>query len=141
MENNMLTIPVYLESQPAMGAKPELHLKERMNSVTVELYILDRTGLSDLLSKTCVVSGRLPGGERFFYRTTLVGDWGRYRVSIYNRYVRMMCQTAGTYECNLTVLDARSASVTEDTFMDYDAHTVLPFTVIVEKAARRTGNA
>lgn len=137
-ENSMLTIPVYLEAQPGMGAKPELHLKERMNSVIVELYILDRTGLSDILSKTCVIRGTLPGGERLFMRSSVVGDWGRYKVTLYNYNAKKMCATAGTYECTLTVLDTTSP-VNENNFMDCDMQTVLPFTVVVEKTARRTG--
>ena len=136
--NSMLTIPVYLETSPGMGAKPELHLKERMNSTVVELFILDRTGLSDILSKTCVIRGTLPGGEKLFLRGTLTGDWGRYKVSIYAANVKKMCVTAGTYECTLSVLNVNTP-VTEDNFMDYDMLTVLPFIVVVEQTARRTG--
>ena len=133
----MLKIPVYLEAQPGMRTKPELHLKERMGSVTVELFILDRTGLSDIMGKTCVISGTLPGGEKLFIRSSLVADWGRYKVSIYNSNVKKMCKTAGKYECTLSVLDNGNASVNESNFTDYDTHTVLPFTVVVEQTARR----
>ena len=139
--NNMLILPVYLEAQPAMGAKPELHLKEGMGAVNVDLYILDRTGLTNVLAKRCVVKAVLPDGSKLFFTAFTTAEWGKFRIRIGTANVRKMCEVPGTYDCTVSILNTGSASVNANNYMEYDMLTVLPFRVIVSEAARRGEDA
>lgn len=139
--NSMLTIPVYLEAQPAMGIYPELHLKEKMTGVVAELFILDREGLTDVLWRMCVITGTRPDGSRLFFTSSTTGDWNRFKVRIGASNLSKMCEVTGRYKCELTIINSRNVMITEDNYMDFPIQTVLPFMVVVDRAAGRDVNA
>ena len=138
---NMLVITVYLQAQPGMGVRPELHLKQRMGSVCVDLYLPETEGLVDAGSKRCVIRGTRPDGSRLFFTSYSLTEWRSIRIRLGAGNVKSMCEVPGTYECTVTVLNTKSASVNQNNFMDYDMLTILPFTVVVSEAARRTEDA
>ena len=139
--NNMLKIPLYLEAQPGLAAKPVLYLKEDMQSVNVELFIVERGFLTTEYGKACVITGTLPDGSRLFLKSTTSGDWGRTKIIIGTANLKKMCQVPGKYKCTVSILDAESTGVSEANYLDYDIVSMLPFWVVVDKAPGREGNA
>ena len=139
--NSMLTIPVYLEAQPAMGIYPELHLKEKMTGTVVEFFILDRADLVDVLWRMCVITGTRPDGSKLFITSSTTGDWNRFKVRLGAANVSKLCTVTGRYKCELTIINSHNVMITENNYMDFPIQTVLPFMVVVDKAAGRDVNA
>jgi hypothetical protein len=52
-----------------------------------------------------------------------------------------MCEVTGRYKCELTIINSRNVMITEDNYMDFPIQTVLPFMVVVDRAAGRDVNA
>ena len=139
--NNMLKIPLYLEAQPGLAAKPVLCLKEDMQSVNVEIFILERDFLTTEYGKVCVITGTLPDGTRLFLKSYTSGDWGRKKIIIGTSGLKKMCSVPGKYKCTVSILDTESNRVSEADYLDYDIVSMLPFWVVVDKAPGREGNA
>jgi len=139
--NNMLTIPLYLEVQPGLGSKPVLYLKENMQSVRVDLFVVERGHLTGDYGRACVIKGTLPDKSRLYIKSSTTGDWGRLKITLWTRDVRKMVTAPGTYECTVTILNASSSEVTEQNHMNFDTVSMLPFTVVVGRAPGRDGNA
>ena len=137
--NNMLTMAIYLDPTPG-GVAPELHLKEGASSVQADLYILDASSFVDAKQKDCVIRGIRPDGSELFRRLyTGVFDT-RLQIHLYQGDVKELAKAAGTYRCTLTLLDT-DVHPTRETYQNYNFVTVLPFTVVVHKKARRDENA
>ena len=136
---NMLTMAIYLDPTPG-GVAPELHLKEGASSVQADLYILDASSFVDAKQKDCVIRGIRPDGSELFRRLyTGVFDT-RLQIHLYQGDVKELAKAAGTYRCTLTLLDT-DVHPTRETYQNYNFVTVLPFTVVVHKKARRDENA
>lgn len=137
--NNMLTLAVYLDPTPG-GVAPELHLKEGASSVQADLFILDASSFVDAKQKDCVIRGIRPDGSELFRRLyTGVYDT-KLQIRLYQGDVKELTKVAGTYRCTLTLLDT-NVHPTRETYQNYNFVTVLPFTVVVHKKARRDENA
>ena len=137
--NNMLTLAIYLDPTPG-GVAPELHLKEGSTSVEADLYILDASSFVDATQKDCVIRGIRPDGSEL-YRRFYTGVFDtRLRIHLYLGDVKELAKVAGTYRCTLTLLDT-NVHPTRETYMNHNFVTVLPFTVVVHKKARRDENA
>ena len=137
--SNMLTMAIYLDPTPG-GVAPELHLKEGASSVQADLYILDASSFVDAKQKDCVIRGIRPDGSELFRRLyTGVFDT-RLQIHLYQGDVKELAKAAGTYRCTLTLLDT-NVHPTRDQYMNHNFVTVLPFTVVVHKTARRDENA
>ena len=54
--------------------------------------------------------------------------------------MKELAKVAGTYRCTLTLLDT-NVHPTRETYMNHNFVTVLPFTVVVHKKARRDEDA
>ena len=136
---NMLTMAIYLDPTPG-GVAPELHLKEGASSVQADLYILDASSFIDAKQKDCVIRGIRPDGSELFRRLyTGVFDT-RLQIHLYQGDVKELAKAAGTYRCTLTLLDT-NVHPTRETYQNHNFVTVLPFTVVVHKKARRDENA
>ena len=136
---NMLTMAIYLDPTPG-GVAPELHLKEGASSVQADLYILDASLFVDAKQKDCVIRGIRPDGSEL-YRRLYTGVFDtRLRIHLYQGDVKELAKVAGTYRCTLTMLDT-NVHPGRDQYMNHNFVTVLPFTVVVHKKARRDENA
>ena len=136
---NMLTMAIYLDPTPG-GVGPELHLKEGCSSVEANLYVLDISSFVNAKQKDCVIRGIRPDGSEL-YRRLFIGSFDtRLQVHLYSGDVKDMAKVAGTYKCNLTLLDTNSHPGRND-YMKHNQVTVLPFTVVVHKKARRDEDA
>lgn len=136
---NMLTLAIYLDPTPG-GVAPELHLKEGSTSVQADLYILDASSFVDAKQKDCVIRGIRPDGSELFRRLyTGIYDT-KLQIRLYQGDVKELAKVAGTYRCTLTLLDT-DVHPTRETYQNYNFVTVLPFTVVVHKKARRDENA
>ena len=136
---NMLTMAIYLDPTPG-GVAPELHLKEGASSVQADLYILDASSFIDAKQKDCVIRGIRPdGSELFLWLFSGIYDT-RLQIHLYQGDVKELAKVAGTYRCTLTLLDT-NVHPTRETYMNHNFVTVLPFTVVVHKKARRDENA
>ena len=136
---NMLTMAIYLDPTPG-GVAPELHLKEGASSVQADLYILDASLFVDAKQKDCVIRGIRPDGSEL-YRRLYTGVFDtRLRIHLYQGDVKELAKVAGTYRCTLTLLDT-NVHPGRDQYMNHNFVTVLPFTVVVHKKARRDENA
>ena len=137
--NNMLTMAIYLDPTPG-GVAPELHLKEGASSVQADLYILDASSFIDAKQKDCVIRGIRPDGSEL-YRRLYTGVFDtRLQIHLYQGDVRELAKVAGTYQCTLSLLDT-NVHPGRDQYMNHNFVTVLPFTVVVHKKARRDENA
>lgn len=136
-QSNMLTMSLHLTAHPAEGIIPELKLKERMNSVNVDLLLPGNMGKAEGEDRTGVVKGILPDGSRLFLAYNALTSYEKTRVRILNGGIRRMCTLPGSYLCTLTILNAYYLNVNENNHTDYDAVTVLPFRAVIEEAARR----
>ena len=137
--NNMLTMAIYLDPTPG-GVAPELHLKEGASSVQADLYILDASSFVDAKQKDCVIRGIRPDGSEL-YRRLYTGVFDtRLQIHLYQGDVKELAKVAGTYRCKLTLLDT-NVHPGRDQYMNHNFVTVLPFTVVVHKKARRDENA
>lgn len=137
--NNMLTMAIYLDPTPG-GVAPELHLKEGASSVQADLYILDASSFVDAKQKDCVIRGIRPDGSEL-YRRLYTGVFDtRLQIHLYQGDVKELAKVAGTYRCTLTLLDT-NVHPSRDQYMNHNFVTVLPFTVVVHKKARRDENA
>ena len=136
---NMLTLAVYLDPTPG-GVAPELHLKEGSTSVQADLFILDASSFVDARQKDCVIRGIRPDGSEL-YRRLYIGFFDtKLQIRLYQGDVKEMAKVAGTYRCTLTLLDT-DVHPNRETYMNHNFVTVLPFTVVVHKKARRDENA
>ena len=136
---NMLTMAIYLDPTPG-GVAPELHLKEGASSVQADLYILDASSFIDAKQKDCVIRGIRPDGSEL-YRRLYTGVFDtRLQIHLYQGDVRELAKVAGTYQCTLSLLDT-NVHPGRDQYMNHNFVTVLPFTVVVHKTARRDENA
>ena len=136
---NMLTMAIYLDPTPG-GVAPELHLKEGASSVQADLYILDASSFIDAKQKDCVIRGIRPDGSEL-YRRLYTGVFDtRLQIHLYQGDVKELAKAAGTYRYTLTLLDT-DVHPTRETYMNHNFVTVLPFTVVVHKKARRDENA
>ena len=136
---NMLTMAIYLDPTPG-GVAPELHLKEGASSVQADLYILDASSFIDAKQKDCVIRGIRPDGSEL-YRRLYTGVFDtRLQIHLYQGDVKELGKVAGTYKCTLSLLDT-NVHPGRDQYMNHNFVTVLPFTVVVHKKARRDENA
>ena len=135
----MLTMAIYLDPTPG-GVAPELHLKEGCSSVEANLYVLDISSFVNAKQKDCVIRGIRPDGSEL-YRRLFIGSFDtRLQIHLYQSDVKDMAKVAGTYKCNLTLLDTNSHPGRND-YMKHNQVTVMPFTVVVHKKARRDEDA
>ena len=105
-----------------------------------DLYILDASSFVDAAQKDCVIRGIRPDGSEL-YRRFYTGVFDTIlRIHLYQRDVKELAKVAGTYRCTLTLLDT-NVHPTRETYMNHNFVTVLPFTVVVHKKARRDENA
>ena len=136
---NMLTMAIYLDPTTG-GVAPELHLKEGASSVQADLYILEASSFIDAKQKDCVIRGVRPDGSEL-YRRLYTGVFDtRLQIHLYQGDVKELAKVAGTYRCTLTLLDT-NVHPGRDQYMNHNFVTVLPFTVVVHKTARRDENA
>ena len=136
---NMLTMAIYLDPTPG-GVAPELHLKEGASSVQADLYILDASSFIDAKQKDCVIRGIRPDGSEL-YRRLYTGVFDiRLQIHLNQGDVKELAKVAGTYRCTLSLLDT-NVHPGRDQYMNHNFVTVLPFTVVVHKKARRDENA
>ena len=135
--SSMLTIPVHLEAHPAQGIVPEVHLKEQMNSVILDLLIAGSMGMDSKKNYTGVIKGILPDGSKLFLSNGVSVTYSRTLVRVFNTGVKQMCTLPGTINCTLTIMPGYYVNVNEKNHMNYDSVTVLPFRIVVEEAARR----
>ena len=130
---NMLTYTVKLDQQPG-GVSPEIHLKQGISSVKINLQVSPRDYITDAGNKASVVKAVLPDGTSFFAAINMGLVHGELTATLFPNDVCRMVSAAGQYRATLTILDTEQATTRKD-YMNRDFQTVLSFTVIVHKAA------
>ena len=131
--NNMLTYAIRL-NQETGGVMPEVHLKQGMTSMRIRLQINPRNHLIDANTKSCVFRAVLPDGTDFFSTGSTSFVDTELTVTLFNQDVERMTRAVGRYRCTLTILDS-AQQANRQNYINRDFLTVLPFTVIVHKAA------
>ena len=87
-----------------------------------------------------MIRGIRPDGSEL-YRRLYTGVFDtRLQIHLYQGDVKELAKVAGTYRCTLSLLDT-NVHPTRETYMNHNFVTVLPFTVVVHKKARRDENA
>ncbi len=135
MANEMLTITLHLDLLPG-GVSPELHLKEGSSNVAVNLLVLRSKDLVGAKGIRCVIRGIRADGEEIFLTAFSGSSDSKVQVTLTSSDVKKLAGVAGTYKCNLTMLDTGN-SVNRETYKNYNFLTVLPFTVVIHEKARR----
>ena len=131
--NTMLIYAIKLDQETG-GVLPEVHLKQGMTSMRIRLQISPRDHLVNAYNKAVVFRAVLPDGTDFFTTgsTSLVDT--ELTATLFNQDVERMTRAVGKFRCTLTILDS-AQQATRQNYMNRNFLTVLPFTVIVHKAA------
>ena len=124
----MLTLTTDLDIQPG-DIPPTIHAKR--NSVSMELVMRIAASEATLeTAGTAILKGVKPDGSELF----AVTDIDSFTVRLGHEIVADMTDIAGKYKCTISIIDSENV-ITRDDYEQYDAVTVQPFYMDVEKNA------